>query len=1150
MNKRIFKISIFMLLMSVCACCFFSHTKSPMKVYAAENEYDCYYVLNEDNEVYEANIPVGKASGDGMYILGSSAVELVATANSNFQLAGWQVTYTEQSNITEYFDVRSMTSNSKEIKLTPSGVTNEEDKIVAILTNVNVSNGYALSGTFSLSKVFEDLIITPVFDHIYYNVNIDNLMSVTTNVNSREIGNTVIFESEDSDGDGKADTKRIKNDVLFFNEAQTATSFQNAYVKTSYKHYVNDVYSHETDAHYYFYENLETDGVNYYTLHPTLADTPTNEKIDYSYGAYRIGDEVNLAFDVDIDNTNVYDSKNIDVKGASIVVNSRETSLGLFDSQNPKVENYAIVKDSYSRTKSYNINFLIKNELNYTNKIDLKHHKLYIADVDLLVDGNAEHEDRNYILGENQTLKPQVNPTKFMSNVNISNFYSVIDENKLMFFVKTSSENNAKSFAVNSVETVNATIDGELYSYFTFNTINGSSNSAQTFANINANLDINIDYLPVTQKLIFEFAELIEEKNGDKRLVNFQKDAFTAFNLERGETIDNDGFNDAVDDIEILGYKYVGYVDSLNEENAAYNLKSDFTYSIDKDKPVGKTVVLCFQKIDYNINLTNYNQITIGSYTALKSFTLNKTSFSGNEYETLSADGVDAPLKATNHNYVLNTKIKLNDSVSIVKTINTGFDIKFSLLNPTIIADLRHSKTDEEMQSYFIENFIFDMDLLSSLNLGYAVFADYENWDESWENLYVYDLSSGEYVLNTSNTRDINKIYYTKSRDSFVIYAYEEKLQYTITYQTAIQTQNGADTYVMADIDVVTSKGIVTKFNLNGQEAIGNDKISKIVISGLNFGDEIKLKSKGCPYETTTYSFIFFLVGGKPIYNLETVEKETVTENGQQVNYFNATERVTGSRTIDVVYNIPVATILFAIDEDFSDLATEPSALYEISSNQEIAEIEGEENTYTVAVGAVITVDILTNQIPYGYEFVGYQIGSGEIKTVAGFSFTHTTTNGGNVIKLIFKRTIFHFYFVQFGGPFDDVSEEERFVKFDGRNYAELNVNLNSPALTIEKPLGYYVSNIKFGNKSNVLSGTQLFESYSNDLSENNSYRANADILNYSFRLTKQQLINLVDSTKVDSYQATDYDEDGILDVFVRVDYLIFTYELTINFGL
>ena len=35
----------------------------------------------------------------------------------------------------------------------------------------------------------------------------------------------------------------------------------------------------------------------------------------------------------------------------------------------------------------------------------------------------------------------------------------------------------------------------------------------------------------------------------------------------------------------------------------------------------------------------------------------------------------------------------------------------------------------------------------------------------------------------------------------------------------------------------------MTKFNLNGQEAIGNDKISKIVISGLNFGDEIKLKS-------------------------------------------------------------------------------------------------------------------------------------------------------------------------------------------------------------------------------------------------------------------------------------------------------------------
>ncbi len=1136
MKKRMLKISLFILLISVCAYCFFSSNDKSIEVHAANQTwYDCYNLLYDENNSYEANVASGKVSGAGAYLLGDKNIELTATANSNYQLSGWKVVYDEQSERFEYFDVTSMLETS-EVKLTPTGVTQDEDKISATIV-IEKENGYVKSGTFKLADVFEDMSIIPVFDHIYYNVNIDELIDITNHKNSIEIENSVVYESEDSNEDSYPDLKVVRVDTLFFNEANTATTFNNAYIKTSYKNYTNNVFSYESEVHYNFFQTLHKDELGYYTLHETLEAEQKNQRIDYIRGAYRIGDEVNLAFDVDINPENIYASKNIDFKSVNII-SAGSNPLSVYDAQNPKNEYYSIVQDDFWRTKSYNINFIIKNETSYVNTIDVNYHNLFVADINLLVDGDDEHEDRDYILGEVSTGSNQLT-----SNVNISNYYYLIDEEDLLFFVKTSANNNAKSFMVSSVENVNALKDGTMYSYFTFDSLNGGSNTSQLFSNITDNLTIDINYLSVTHNIDFEFAELVVGKQDNQSITNLNFAGYTAFELKRRESISPEEFNAEVGKNNIPGYTYVGYVNSLTD--SPNSLQTTFNYMVDPDRPTGKTIVLCYKKIDYNISLNNYNTVKIGSLVALESFTITKTNVEGVSIETLMASGDDALLNPMETSHALKTKIKLGDSVSISKTVNTGFNVKFSLLDPETIENLKATKTDEQMEEYFITNFDLDLNFISNLSLGYGVFKDYEKWESVWQELYIYDSSSREFVLNESETRDENETYYLKS---IIIYVYEEKVDYTITYQTAVLKDGNNNDYVMAKIDVdestIPESVNVEYYGLDGNVVANNVvAISKIVVSGLHFNDVITLKSNGLPFNNTTYVFNWFIVGG----NTElTGYKVAATP----VDFYNCDETVRSSRTIDVVYTIPVATVLVSIDEDFSDLAEtqeDLSGLYEITSFDEINRLSL--NTYSINIGTIINIEILNDQIPNGYEFIGYQIDQGKIQEVDGFIFEYTTISGGNKITLKFQRIIYQFHFIQFGEPFDNVeNEEDRYIQFGEKSYSELTVN--NSTLTIQKPLGYYVANVRFGTRENVLNNSNLLEKYSTDLSENNSYRSNNNILNYSFNLTKDQLISLIDPEDIEHYQGSDPNNDAIIDVYVRIDYLIFTYEATVNFDL
>ena len=467
MKKSCKIMSIFTLIISFCACAFLCMNKVTNSVYGATPSAQAsYYLKGEGNNPYQANVAVGQVSGTGEFVVGEEDVTLTATANANFQLIGWQVTYKDQSDKVEFYDISNLVDNKKDIKLTPAGVTTEEDKIVANLIYVE-SNGYYVGGTFDLSTVFEDLTIIPVFDHIYYQIDITESVALSSHDNYIDVG----------------------SDRLFYETAVEESgimTYTNSYFKIGNK--------------YYYYGNVKSDGINYYTVHKQMTESQTEEKVDYLLGAYRYLDNVSFTFNTDIDASSAVHSKNFELKGVSINA-ERNKSLTLFDSSITN-DYYSQEIDDYLRTKQYSVNFVVDYNPLYVNTLDLNYHDLYVVDLIIQVDGNDSHDEHEEIFGDAEVLTNEIK-----SNIAVYNFYSMLNSNKRQFLVKPSVNNNAKSFGLSCVDTISKTIDDNNYRYYTFKTLNGLASTSQYYSNINSNTIITINYESVKYEVDFKLAE-------------------------------------------------------------------------------------------------------------------------------------------------------------------------------------------------------------------------------------------------------------------------------------------------------------------------------------------------------------------------------------------------------------------------------------------------------------------------------------------------------------------------------------------------------------------------------------------------------------------------------------------------------------------
>ncbi len=1031
MKKSSWTTFILTLLMSVCACCFVSSESFASSVYAANQiTQDCYYLLKESETPYLSTQAIGKIQGAGDFVVGTENVVLTATANSNYQLVGWQVTYNNQGDRTEYYGTDGLTNDAKTIKLTPSGVVAEEEKIEAVLTFIEF-NGHYASGTFELSRVFEDVTILPVFDHIYYQVVINSLVHVSAHENYVNVG----------------------ADVLYYNSSETIsniTTYTDAYFLIG--------------GNYYYYGEVKFDGDEYYKVHSTLEATPREQKVEYSKGAFRINDNATIDFDVDI-SSDFKESKNIDLK--TVVVNFGDSELELVKDDGTAENNcYTYEKDDYLRTSSYNIEFKITNSVDYLNIVTLGYHNLYVVDLNILIDGSNAHEKHSEIFGNTALTANSV-----ISNISIYNFYSKTNANNLQFLVKSATDNEAKSLGVVAIPTISKEVNYETYRYYEFATLDGATATSKYYSSISENFTITIDYTSVKYAVSFKLAEYVEDDQGNGQLYDMIGNSKDPVMVKRGETLNLTALS--IEDVQNIGYEFVGFA-----EGFAGEITATTSYTVPQETPVGKEILICFQKIEYELIFTNYNTKKNGATYPINNITFTKTGNQKTEAEILSSANLSTKYDeglGIFKPYALSMKIKLGESLLITHVVNSGFNI-----------------------------------------LGYN----------------LSDIA-GDYFTNHSFELNAEFISSNSISDKITIYVHEDTIYYTLTYyiDRAHDNKSGLDV-IMANIDVDTAKGVVTKYTLvaDGEyyeisEANGNTdaEVAKIVVSQLELNDVVVLKSN--PFirnkqmqDEYSYSFKYFTENG-----LSTLSYDTVENAGE--TYYNHNETIERSRIIKVVYSMATSTVIVSLEEEFARL---PYFTYSYNFTQDELIVESDNNIFVVDEG-FIQIEIVEASIAFGYEFVGYKLnGSQTIIKVDGFVFEQAVDDGSNEIVLVFNHIVYNFYFEQYG---DLINGD--LVDFGGNNYISLTVDNRSVAF--EKPEGYYVSNIRFGQG--------LYEGYSSIYKENNDYRLNADFINYLLDFERIQFIFLVSNLGVAN-------QDGIIEVNVRIDYEIFVYSVSVEYGL
>ncbi|MBR4998326.1 MAG: hypothetical protein IKY10_00455, partial [Clostridia bacterium] len=474
--KKIRIFSILILFMSLIASCCFLGNKSFSAPYAAEEtQQECFTLIDEDGNLYNATTPVGTVAGMGKFIVGASNITLNASANNEFKLVGWQITYLEQSNRTEFVDTNNLIEGSKVVEMTAKDNVTKTTATIEFFMKDNLVQ----SSTFKIESIFENLKVTPVFDHVYYFVEIGKVVQVASLTNNFTIDNDIVFYETSSESEG-------------------VTKYENSYIKIG--------------EEYFYYGDLYSDGTKYYTLHDEINDSGNQVKVEYLNGAFRVGETVSFDLNINIVDGDLHNSKNIDLINASVVGNS---TLDLSASTELEIgdNSYKVTQDAFLRTTNAEFNFNVITSKNQKNVVNIVYHNLYVADIKISVDGALNHGEENDIFG-NVVLKAN----EILGNISIYNFYSKTNESNQQFLIKKAQDNSSKSFSVVCANTIGKTIDFISYKYYDFVSLDGLKNQSQYYSNVSQNIEIIIEYSSTMFEIDFLCAEYIEDSQGNVTL--------------------------------------------------------------------------------------------------------------------------------------------------------------------------------------------------------------------------------------------------------------------------------------------------------------------------------------------------------------------------------------------------------------------------------------------------------------------------------------------------------------------------------------------------------------------------------------------------------------------------------------------------------
>lgn len=1089
MKKRIL-ISIIMIMLSVFTFGFFNENNQAALAYASEKTNDCFLLMDEEGNINTSPIKVGTVSGAGNFVVGHFDVTISVTAENNFQLVGWQIVFREQSERTQFVDSTGLVGNSKTITLQAKDNTDDGiDNGATVNANLtfNKSNGFFTSGSFNLARVFENITLRPVFKHIYYSVNINQLMKVSKvdETAKLELGATnKLYYDPTIELEEETNVETNENNETTI----VTTKYSNAILKSGSNYfYYGDFYKDYITIVENKGEPNETTSyqTKYYTVHEILGSGDV-DKVDYQLGAFRVGDEVDVSTNIAITN-DLNSSTNIDLQSVSIKTES-SNPLSVYDAANPANNYFIFTRDAYNRTESVRTVFDVQSSSTHMNEIEITYHRLFVIDLAISIDGSTTHDETDDVFGE-----IKIDNNSLLSNINVYNYYHKISN--VQYLAKKMQDNNLKAFGVSCSSIVSKIIESVTYKYYEFDKLNNLSSTSVYYSNLVDNAIVTIDYLSTTYNVGFGCAE-VEINEGEVKEEEIDEDdeilSVKAMNgikpealrIKRGQSVVitklsatsveikvmENGTEISSENIDVVnvGYKLLGFALSQTGD-----IESSATFIVNKQKPIGTdvlgSIILFFEKIEYNVVFTNYNKYLIDNVGAINTMSFNFAHSGIMIKESLTSLDLKGETSKT-----LTTTMRLYDSCSITTKTNNGFVVLGYSLKPTITSD----------EDYLSNNsFVVDEDFITNNNLT----------------------------------------------DTITIYVYEELFEYNLTYFTTPSKEN----IIMSTIDVVAPEraGVsIVKYDINEKEisqANGNVNSlpQKIVVSGLYYKDEVLLTSVGVTISegenSFTYVFRWFTEDGNTKLSEEPFLADGVTPS--DATHQNHKAIIEKDITIEVVYSTKDTNVTIALDDDFkgySQLTFHPFtfavSIVKTSTGEEQIPEKIDDYWLLSEVGENTELTITISNVAFGYKFIGYQVNLNEnINGCDDESFDYITTSSGNFIVLKFEQIKYSF---TFNHHVDGTSTQTTQL-----------LDIDHCVVNITKPsLGYYVNRVVFNE--NV-------ENYSEELKENNDMRHDETFNIYTFSPSREIFKALAESATEKA-------------ITVDLHYEIFTYTINVDYNL
>ncbi len=621
----------------------------PQKVtYAAnvEKTKTATFLIN-NNLPYEADVDAGVSTGYDEYLLGEKNVEPIkATANQGFQIVGWRVVFTDDVS-KQYSTTRKLGEqtiengeqiySSTDFEITYQAAEFEQSFSVKYTLTYQDKNGdgYFDYSLLTFDQVVENVTIDPVFDFIYSNVDATQLLKLDNLGDSTKWQSVNIGEGQD----------------LFFGESineNGTTKYSNSFLKTNEKYY-------------YFGEVYCDDGTNtYYTLNyyqPNGSEASLTQKIELSRGRFRFNEQVNFTTNVAIDLEGLTSSTNVDVTGVKINIDEKTIEL----TQTGEAS-FALTKDEFNRTKTIQVAFKMQESKTQLAAIAVEYDKLYIASIVPTINNQPAGENQDFIFNA--------------LNVNVSSYYSVIEQNKKYFVKDASTAQNVVGFKL----TANEKIANSGYDYYTFESLSSTyapvsesinQNNLNLSQAIDQNFEVVVNYTPVLYTVNFKFV-LYDATARKFRELDGNFNVEESLMLERGTTSETITKTDISNNV---GYNFVGFVTEENTKNMMLNLGTapavTTTISIHKTKPTNKTVLMLFEEKYYTVSFKNINHINLNDGTK-NIYPVASLAMDVDRDGNLTSSTL-LNLNNANANLEFEKTVKIGDVLTFVATANQGF---------------------------------------------------------------------------------------------------------------------------------------------------------------------------------------------------------------------------------------------------------------------------------------------------------------------------------------------------------------------------------------------------------------------------------------------------------------------------------------------